>query len=92
MKAFVWRLAGVLVVVSLVTVVGCSKVKAPPMPKVPNPVPAADADPLQVERYQLLQEKQALDEKYGDNIERIKQINNRLIEINLELRRQGINP
>lgn len=85
-------LVGLLLAVLLAVGIGCSKVKAPPMPEVPNPAPAADADPLQVERYQLLEEKRVLDDKYGDNIERIKQINNRLIEINLELSRRGIHP
>ena len=62
------------------------------MPQVPNPPPAAGADALEVERYQLLEEKRALSENYGDNIDRIKQVNNRLIEINIELDRRGIRP
>lgn len=74
-------------------VVACgSPVKAPPMPEVPNPPPAAGASALEVERYQLIEQKRALSQNYGANIDRIKQINNRLIEINLELRRQGNRP
>jgi len=81
-------LAGLGLAFLVALVVACgSKVKAPPMPEVPNPPPAAGASALEVERYQLIEEKRVLAEKYGDNIDRIKQINNRLIEINLELHR-----
>lgn len=74
-------------------VVAChSTVKAPPMPQVPNPPPAAGASALEVERYQLVEEKQALESNYGDNLGRIKQINARLIEINIELNQHGRHP
>jgi len=85
-------LAGLAVAVTLLGGTACGKVKVPPMPQVPNPPPAAGADALEVERYQLLEEKRALSENYGDNIDRIKQVNNRLIEINIELDRRGIRP
>lgn len=66
-------------------VAACNTVKAPPMPQVPNPPPAAGASALEVERYQLQEEKRSLEGNYGDHLDRIKQINSRLIEINLEL-------
>jgi hypothetical protein len=62
------------------------------MPQLANPQPEAGADPLEVERYQLEEEKRTLTDKYGANIDRIKQINARLIEINIELGRRGGRP
>jgi predicted component of type VI protein secretion system len=85
--------AGLAMAALFLVVVAChSSVKAPPMPQVPNPPPAAGASALEVERYQLVKEKQALESSYGDNLGRIKQINTRLIEINIELNQHGSHP
>jgi hypothetical protein len=81
-----------LIMASLLLVTACTRVKAPPMPQVPNPPPAAGASALEVERYQLREEKRILESNYGDHIERIKQINTRLIEINIELNQPGSQP
>ncbi len=70
----------------------CSKKATPPaMPQVANPLPGPGAGALEMERYQLEEEKRTLSEKYADNIERIQAINARLIQINIELQRH-INP
>ena len=79
-----------LLAVAILAMAACNTVKAPPMPQVPNPPPAPEADALEVERYQLTEEKRALEAQYGDHIDRIKQINARLIEINIELHRRGL--
>ena len=55
----------------------------------PTSQPGAGADALEVERYQLETEKRTLEDSYSSNIDRIQQINARLIEINLELRRRA---
>ncbi len=39
--------------------------------------------------YQLEEEKRSLSEKYSDHVDRIQQINSRLIQINIELQRQA---
>lgn len=68
---------------------GCRRTTPPPpMPQVANPVPGPTADPLEVERYQLIEEKQTLEAQYGDNLARIQAINARLIQINIELQQQ----
>ena len=85
-------LAIALMGTAIATGAACGKVKAPPMPQLPNPPPAAGADALEVERYQLEEEKRSLADKYGDNITRIKQINTRLIEINIELNQRRGRP
>lgn len=79
-----------LLVAVLVTVAaGCAKkATPPPMHALPNPQPGPGADALEVERYQLETEKRTLESSYGSNLDRIQQINARLIEINLELRRR----
>ena len=59
------------------------------MPQFTSPAPGAGASAEEVERYQLEQEKTALSDKYGDNIDRIKQINDRLIELNIKISRQA---
>jgi hypothetical protein len=69
---------------------GCNKKSKPPaMPQYASPAPTTGASPQEVERYQLEEEKRALSEKYGDNIDRIQQINARLIQLNIEISRQA---
>jgi hypothetical protein len=83
-------LAGLLLAATLPPLGGCIvKAKPPPMPEVPNPPPPQGADALEVERYRLQEEKRSLAGSYGSNIDRIKEINARLIEINIELRQRG---
>lgn len=65
------------------------KTTPPPMHALPNPKPGPGADALEVERYRLETEKRSLEISYGSNVSRIQQINARLIEINLELRRRA---
>jgi predicted component of type VI protein secretion system len=93
MGRFAKMLAGLLAAVVLLTVTACAnKSTPPPMPEAPNPQPGPGADALEVERYRLEEEKRTLAAKYGGNIDRIKQINLRLIEINIELGRRGGQP
>jgi hypothetical protein len=82
-------LIGLLLAATLLPAAACVKATPPPMPEIPNPQPGPGADALEVEHYQLEQEKRTLGAKYGPNIDRIKQINSRLIEINLELHQRG---
>lgn len=92
MKRLVLALCCLLAASGPLLVSGCRHVSPPPMPDVPNPVPGPEAGSLEVERYQLQEEKRVLGQNYGDNIDRIQQINTRLIEINMELQRQGRRP
>jgi|GEM_PF-1978460 len=79
-----------LVLAALFVMPGCNTKGTPPaMPQIANPVPAEGASPLEVERYQLEEEKRSLSEKYADHVDRIQQINTRLIQINIELHRQA---
>jgi len=79
-----------LLLIAFFIIPGCVKKSTPPpMPLTANPMPAAGATPLEMERYQLQEEKRALSEKYGDNIGRIQEINVRLIQINIDLQRQA---
>ncbi|MFP5258339.1 MAG: hypothetical protein ACLGQH_04880 [Acidobacteriota bacterium] len=65
---------------------GCKKKSTPPaMPQITYPAPT---NPLEAERNQLEEEKRTLSEDYSENIDRIQRINARLIQINIELRRQ----
>ena len=69
---------------------GC-KSTSPPPPPMPQltPMPGSGASALEMERYQLEEEKRSLSEKYSDHVDRIQQINSRLIQINIELQRQA---
>lgn len=79
-----------LFVASLSCLFSChSKGKAPTMPQISSPAPGPGASPQELERYQLEEEKRSLSEKYGDNIDRIQQINSRLIQLNIEINRQA---
>lgn len=71
---------------------GCKNVTPPAMPQIANPEPGPGASAQEVERYQLEEEKRSLSENYGPNIDRIQQINARLIQLNLEIRRQTNQP
>lgn len=71
---------------------GCRKNSPPVMPLTPNPAPAAEASALEMERYQLEEEKRSLSTKYSDNLDRIQQITTRLIQINIEISRQANSP
>ena len=82
---FVWLLLAVMLVLAACA----AKSTPPPMHALPNPQPGAGADSLEVERYQLETEKRTLEGSYSNNIDWIQQINARLIEINLELRRRA---
>ncbi|MGE4536701.1 MAG: hypothetical protein AB7D37_06470 [Desulfovibrio sp.] len=69
---------------------GCDKKATPPaMPQLVNPQPGPGASPQEVERYQLEEEKRTLVDNYGDNIDRIQQINARLIQLNMEIHNQA---
>ena len=69
---------------------GCKKAKstAPAMPLYDALEPGPGANPLEIERYQLEQEKRTLSENLSDNLDRIQRINARIIQINIELQRQ----
>lgn len=87
------RVAGLLLVAWVLLLTACAAtVTPPPMPELPNPQPSAGADALEVERYRLEEEKRGLAGRYGQNVDRIKQINARIIEINIELRQRGNRP
>ena len=77
-------------VLALAVVPGCNKAKntAPAMPQYDALEPGPGANPLEIERYQLEQEKRTLSENLGDNLDRIQRINARIIQINIELQRQ----
>lgn len=78
-------------VLALAVAPGCKKTKsAPPaMPQYDALEPGPGANPLEIERYHLEQEKRTLSEKLSDNLDRIQRINARLIQINIELQRQN---
>ncbi len=79
-----------LLALGLLSGPGCAKKVTPPaMPEHVSPAPGPTASPQEIERHQLEQEKSALEEKYGDNLDRIQEINARLIELNIEIRRQS---
>lgn len=69
---------------------GCNKSKstAQAMPQYDALEPGPGANPLEIERYQLEQEKRTLSENLSDNLDRIQRINARIIQINIELQRQ----
>lgn len=72
---------------------GCNKKSTTPtIPQVANPVPGPGASPLEVERYQLEEEKRSLTSNYAENIDRIQQINARLIQLNIAITRQTNHP
>jgi hypothetical protein len=87
MKPFA-KFALCLLVAMVLCLAGCNKKSPPQMPLVPNPAPAVGASAQEMERYQLEEEKRSLAEKYGDNIDRIQQINARLIQLNIDISRQ----
>lgn len=89
MKRLALLLLYLLAACAMVAPTGCHRSTPPPMPQIPNPVPAPGADPLEVERHQLLEEKRTLEAQYGDNIARIQQLNSRLIQINIELQQHN---
>jgi len=86
------RFALCLLVALALCLVGCRKNSPPTMPLTPNPAPAVGASALEMERYQLEEEKRSLSTKYGDNLDRIQQITTRLIQINIEISRQANSP
>jgi len=86
---FAAKLTVCLLLAAMPCLPGCVKKSKPPtMSQFASPPPGADASAEEVERYQLEQEKRSLSEKYGDNIDRIKQINDRLIELNIKINLQ----
>lgn len=86
---FAAKLTVCLLLAAMPGLPGCVKKSKPPtMSQFASPTPGAEASAEEVERYQLEQEKRSLSEKYGDNIDRIKQINDRLIELNIKLNLQ----
>ena len=77
-------------VLALAVAPGCKKTKSTPpaMPLYDTLEPGPGANPLEIERYRLEQEKRTLSENFSDNLDRIQRINARLIQINIELQRQ----